>query len=107
MGIKTKPFLLDITHAQYTHVPTVYTVCVCWGVCVGGGNIPGQVIKRCHPEASNHCSLPLFGQQFVPHSLLTALRMFNLNTQTEPLSTRALQSSSITKMLIFKLYLNI
>ncbi len=60
-------------------------------VCVKVHNVPGQVIEWCHPEASNHCSLPLFGQQFVPHSLLTALRMFNLNTQTEPISMEDFQ----------------
>lgn len=44
--------------------------------------IPGQVIKRGHPEAGHHRALPLLRQQLVPHSLLTPLRMFHLIKHT-------------------------
>lgn len=54
-----------------------YTVCVCFQ------KLPGQVIEWCHPEACDHSSLPLFRQQFMPHSLFTALGMFHLKIQIE------------------------
>lgn len=47
-----------------------------------GRSSPGQVVKWSHPEAGHDGSLPLFGQQLVPHGLLTALRMFNLLRHT-------------------------
>lgn len=44
--------------------------------------IPGQVIKRSHPEAGHHRTFPLLRQQLVPHGLLTPLRMFHLIKHT-------------------------
>ncbi len=50
-----------------------------------GRSSPGQVVKRRHPETGHDGSLPLFGQQLVPHGLLTALRMLHLLGQTQRL----------------------
>lgn len=63
-----------------TYVQFVHTAQSVW-VDAGAHFWPGQVVKWCHSETGHHSSLPLFGQQFVPHSLLAALGVFNLNTQ--------------------------
>lgn len=79
------------TYGQFVHAESEW-------VDAGVHFWPGQVVKWCHSETGHHSSLPLFGEQFVPHSLLAALGMFNLNTQ-HSLSTFLSWRSELCTML--------
>lgn len=65
---------------------------------------PGEIVERSHAETGHHRTFPLFGQQFLTHTLFIPQRLFHLRGSDGKVYFRMWYFRSIFLVLVFSYF---